>query len=140
MCPPSRGSGRRKYIIGTVRSAVRKIIEKVNALLLINDSTVVNKDTVEYIIKTTLENKIPTVAYNDYLVKVGCLFSLAPDYFSVGEQARNIVCKSREDRLRTQPSIIFPEVFKLSINLKTAKHIGINIPPKIIASADEIYK
>jgi len=123
-----------------VQSSVRKIIEKVNALLLINDSTVVNKDTVEYIIETTLENKIPTVVYNDYLVKDGCLFSLAPDYFSVGEQAGNIVCKSREDKLRTPPSIIFPEVFKLSINLKTAKHIGLNIPPNIIASAEEIYR
>ncbi len=122
-----------------VPRAIRDIIQEVNALLIITDSTVVNKHSFKYIITTTLENKIPTVTYTDYLVKAGFLFSLTPDYFSMGKQAGNIVCKFQKDKPKTQPLIESPQVLKLAINLKTAKRIGLSISPDVLNSAI-IYK
>jgi putative tryptophan/tyrosine transport system substrate-binding protein len=122
-----------------VPHAIRNIIEEVSALLIITDSTVVNKNSFKYIITTTLENRIPTMTYTDYLVKAGFLFSLTPDYFSIGKQAGHIVCKPGEDISKMQPIIESPEVLNLAINLKTAKRIGLNISPNILNSAI-IYK
>lgn len=122
-----------------VPRSVRSIIAEVSALLIITDSTVINKNSFKYIITITLENKIPTITYTDYLVKAGFLFSLTPDYLSIGKQAGNIVCKLQENELKTQLSIVSPENLHLSINLKTAKRIGLNISPDILNSAI-IYK
>ena len=122
-----------------VPSAIRNVIKKVDALLIITDSTVVNKNSFEYIITTTLENKIPTISYTDYLVKAGLLASLTPDYFSIGEQAGNVVCKLQENESNTLTSIISPKKLNLAINLKTANRIGLKISPNILDSA-KVYK
>lgn len=122
-----------------VPGAIRDILDKIDALLLITDKTVVNKNSFKYIITTTLENKVPTMVYTDHLVKAGFLLSLTPDYFSIGKQVGNFVCKSQEheDDTRTQlSSIKSPEKVNLAINLKTAKRIGLNISSSILASAN----
>lgn len=123
-----------------VTGALKEISEKGNALLLIRDKTVINKKTVDDVILSTLENKVSTVAYSEYLVKLGFLFSLTPDYFSLGKQIGNIICMNQTGKFKTLPSIIFPEVLKFSLNLKTAKQIGLAIPPDILATVDDIYK
>jgi len=119
--------------------AIRNIIKEVNALLIITDRTVVNKNSFKYIVTTTLENKIPTMVYTDYLVKAGLLVSLTPDYFSIGEQAGNVVCNLQKSESNKQLSVISPQKINLTINLKTAKRLGLNISQNILASA-KIYK
>ncbi len=126
----------KKNVIG----ALKEILEKTNALLLIRDNMVINKETVDYIISSSLENRIPTIAYSDYLVKLGFLFALTPDYFSLGKQMGNIICMNHTGKLITIPSTVIPEVLKFSLNLKTAKQIGLSIPPDILSTADDIYK
>ncbi|MCP5007063.1 MAG: hypothetical protein GY941_24430 [Planctomycetes bacterium] len=123
-----------------VTGALQMILGKVQALLLVKDKTVINEDTVDYVLSTTLENKIPTIAYSDYLVKLGFLFAYTPDYFSIGRQVGEIICSNPIEKLDRVPSILFPEVLKFSINLNTAKQIGLTIPPDVMVSADDIYK
>lgn len=123
-----------------VPSAVRSIIKKVDAIMLISDKTVVNRDSFKFIITTTLEEKVPTLVYSEFLVKAGLLLSLTPDYFSIGKQAGNIICRSGKISPKMNPSIISPEVLRLAINLKTAKRIGLNIPSDITKSADKVFK
>lgn len=134
-----------KFVVYKVSSqkevprALRSIIEEVNALLIITDSTVVSKNSFKYLITTTLENKIPTMVYTDYLVKAGFLVSLTPDYFSIGEQAGYVVCNLQESESNKQLSIISPQKTNLTINLKTAKRLGLNISQNILATA-KVYK
>ena len=123
-----------------VPSSVRSILKKVDVIMFIPDITVINRYSFKFIITTTLENKIPTMVYSEFLVQAGLLFSLVPDYFSLGQQAGNLVCMSGQISSQILPSIKSPEVVKLVINLKTAKRIGIKIPLNIIKSAKEVYQ
>jgi len=122
-----------------VPRAVRNIISEIDALLVITDSTVINKDSFKFIITTTLENKIPTVIYNEYLVKAGFLFSMTPDHASIGKQAGKMICIPSIGDEVEKPVVAAPEVQELSINLKTAKRIGLDISSEVIDSVANVY-
>ena len=122
-----------------VPHAVRGIINKVHALLIITDSTVINKDSFQFVITATLENKIPTIAYTPYLVKAGFLCSVTLNHASIGRQAGEIICGA-DNMIRSGKSVTStPEVFRLSINMKTANRIGLTIPPDIIKSTADVF-
>ena len=122
-----------------VPRAIRGIINRINALLIVTDNTVINKYSLEFIVTATLENKIPTVVYTPYLVKAGFLFSLSPDHASLGKQVGGILCNAANAKNEIEPVMRFPEILKFTINMKTARRIGLTMPPGIANSADEVF-
>lgn len=114
--------------------AITEASSRIDALIVFPDSTVINERSYESIIESTIENKVPTVVYSDFLVRRGFLLSLTPDYFSMGQQAGKHMCGCPE----TASSITVPEKITLTVNLRTAKSIGLNISASVISAAKVI--
>ena len=64
--------------------AINHLIEKIDALWLVADSTVVSNQSLQYILKVALKENIPVIAQAGYVVRMGALISLDCDYEDIG--------------------------------------------------------
>jgi putative tryptophan/tyrosine transport system substrate-binding protein len=92
------------------------------------------------IVGFTLKNRVPSVHNGRASVDDGGLMSYAAD-----ERARYRLVASYVDKILkgAKPAelpVEQPTKFELAINLKTAKQIGLTIPPNVLARADKVIK
>ncbi len=123
-----------------VPKAIREIVTKIDALWLIADATVVTKESFNFLLLSALEQKLPIMAHSERFVQAGALLSIAPSYFDIGKQAAKYAVEIIENNTTIESTLIKPDVIKLTINLKTAKKIGIHIPKNVLNSANKIFK
>jgi putative ABC transport system substrate-binding protein len=110
-----------------VSEAMENLIDKIDALWLLPDSTVVTKKSFDLIKTTTLENKIPLLCTSDAFVKAGALAAVSSDYNYVGRQAAGLTGKILEPSAPGSLGIFYPDHFKLSVNTDTAKKLGLEL-------------
>jgi len=100
---------------------------------------VINADE-KKIVAFALKNRVPSMYSNKSAVEVGGLMSYAPDltdrYRRVAYYVAKILKGAKPDDLPIEQ----PTKFELVINLKTAKQIGLTIPPNVLARADRVIK
>jgi ABC-type uncharacterized transport system substrate-binding protein len=92
------------------------------------------------ILRRTLEKRLPLATHRKEWVEQGGLFSYGPDYGNVGRDAARYIDKIFKG---TKPADLPVEQsmrFELVINLKTAKQIGLTIPPNVLVRADKVIK
>ena len=83
-------------------------------------------------------NKIPAMFEGSSYVVAGGLMSYGPDYQDVFQKTAIFVDKILKGANPADLPIEQPTKFELVINLKTAKALGLEIPPKLIALADRV--
>ena len=120
-------------------STLRALIPKIQALWLVPDSTVLNEDSLKFVMDTTLDANVPVVGFSSELVRSGALVGLSVHYEDVGRQAGSLARKILNEQVRPFANTFPPERLRLALNLKTARFLGIVIPPEVVNNADELY-
>lgn len=108
---------------------LENIVNKIDALWMIPDSTVITKNTLSAISKITLEHRLPIFCTSDAIVKAGALVSVSPNYKYTGLQAAHLAQRLLNDPMTTSLGIKQPDKLKLTLNTQTAEIIGINLSP-----------
>lgn len=85
-------------------------------------------------------NKIPTMFEDSSYVVAGGLISYGPDYQDVFRKAAVFVDKILKGAKPADLPIEQPTKFELVINLKTAKAIGLSVPPTLLITADKVIE
>jgi putative ABC transport system substrate-binding protein len=92
------------------------------------------------IILLAARNSVPTIYNASGFVKDGGLLSYGSDfvdiYRRVAAYADRILKGTKPDELPVQ----VPTKFELAVNLKTAKALGLDVPPNLLARADEVIE
>jgi putative tryptophan/tyrosine transport system substrate-binding protein len=70
----------------------------------------------------------------------GSLLSYRPDLYQIGQRGASYVDRILKGAKPAELPVEQPMKFELVINLKTAKHIGLTIPPNVLVLADKVIK
>ncbi len=84
--------------------------------------------------------KLPTMAHEESLVRNGMLAAYGPSWRELGRQCASTMDKVLRGTKPTEIPIQIPERIELTVNLKTAKALGVTIPEKVLFSADRFIE
>ena len=86
------------------------------------------------------KNRLPSVFHLPEFVRLGGLMAYGPDRVDLFRRAATYVDKILKGANPGDLPVEQPTKFELIINLKTAKAIGVAIPPTLLATADEVIE
>ena len=114
------------------------IKDKANALLAFPDP-ITSSHRVQ-IAEFAAKQRLPSVfGWSDY-VEVGGLMSYGPDHNALWQRLAVYVDKILKGTKPADLPVEQPKKFEFVINLKTAKQIGLTIPPNVLARADKVIR
>jgi putative tryptophan/tyrosine transport system substrate-binding protein len=120
---------------GAFKTATAKRLEA----LVILQTALINNQIVR-IIELATKNRLPTMFGEGLQVESGGLMSYAPNSPDLFRRAATFVDKILKGRKPADLPVEQPTKFEFVINLKTAKQIGLTIPPNVLVRADKVIK
>lgn len=122
-----------------VPQQLRALLAASDALWLMPDSTVLTNESIGFILETSLARGVPVIGFSPELTRLGALVSISVTYGEVGREtgllAKHIL--DGERRLPLKPVPI--DRLKITVNMKTARFLGIEFPKDVSHLIDEIY-
>jgi putative ABC transport system substrate-binding protein len=92
------------------------------------------------IVEFASKNKLPTIFHSKDFVEAGGLMAYGADFVDLYRRAAYLVDRILKGTKPADLPVEQPTKFEFVINLKTAKQIGLTIPPNVLARADRVIR
>ena len=113
-------------------------VEKARVGGLIVDLTL--QDQWKQIVQFALKSRLPTMSGPRDFIEAGGLVAYGPDYSDLFRRAATYVDKILKGAKPGELPVEQATKFELIINLKTAKALGLTIPPSLLQRADQVIE
>ena len=112
--------------------------DRPDALMVPADTFLVSQRS--RIAQFAIENKLPSIyTFREY-IEAGGLIAYTPNYDDLFRRAASYVDKILKGAKPGDLPIEQPRGFHLFINLKTARALGLTVPPRLLAAAEEVIE
>src|SRR6478736_5655289 len=122
-----------------IERGITRIAEFPNAGLLITASAPANVHR-DLILQFAERLRLPAIYPYRYFVAAGGLACYGPDTIGQYRRAAGYVDRILRGEKPAELPVQAPTKYELAINLKTAKALGIEVPPTLLARADEVIE
>ena len=124
---------------GEIERAITAFARSPNGGLVVTGSTLaaVHRDL---IITLAARHRLPAVYFGRYFVTDGGLISYGPDFVDQFRRAAGYVDRILKGEKPADLPVQAPTKYDLVLNLKTAKALGLQIPDRLLAIADEVIE
>ena len=92
------------------------------------------------IILLAARNRVPAIYRDAFFVKDGGLLSYGPDLADIFRRSASYVDRILRGAKPADLPVQLPVKFQMTVNLKTAKALGLTVPPSLLARADEVIE
>lgn len=124
---------------GDIESAFRAAGKARADALLVLQGPAINANRGQ-IVEFATRSRLPGIYYSVEFVEDGALMSYATNITDLSRRAAIYVDKIIKGAKPADLPVEQPTKFDLAINLKTAKQIGLAIPPNVLARADRVIR
>jgi putative ABC transport system substrate-binding protein len=124
---------------GEIERGVAAFARSPNGGLILTGSAlaVVHRDL---IVTLAARHKLPAVYLGRHFVAGGGLLSYGPDFVDQYRRAAGYVDRILKGEKPADLPVQAPTKYELVINLKTAKALGLDVPPTLLARADDVIE
>jgi putative ABC transport system substrate-binding protein len=124
--------------LAEIETAITKLGRKPSGGLIVPPDTLTAANH-KSVVELATRNRLPAIYSFDYFVAAGGLMSYGPDVVDQFRRAASYVDRILRGEKPGEP-VQQPTKFELVLNLKTAKALGLEIPPTVLARADEVIE
>jgi len=123
--------------VGDIEDAVAAFARASNGGLILTGSALAGVHR-NLIITLAARHKLPAVYFERFFVAAGGLISYGPNLVDQFRRAAGYVDRILKGEKPADLPVQAPTKYKLAINLKTAQALGLEVPPMLLARADEV--
>jgi putative tryptophan/tyrosine transport system substrate-binding protein len=122
-----------------IERGIADFVRRPNGGLIVTTSpaAVVNR---KLIINVAANHRLPAVYFLKDFVEEGGLISYGPDIADQYRRAAGYIDRILKGEKPADLPVQAPTKFDMAINIKTARALGLTVPPPLIARADEVIE
>jgi putative tryptophan/tyrosine transport system substrate-binding protein len=124
---------------GEIEGEIADFARTSNGGLILTASALANTHR-DLIIALAARHKLPAIYYRRHFVASGGLISYGYDLVDQCRRAAGYVDRILKGEKPADLPVQAPTKYELVINLKTAKALGLDVPPTLLARADEVIE
>ena len=125
---------------GEIERAIAAFARSSNGGLILVGPTSSVRRHFDLVVALAARHRLPAVYPNRLFVTGGGLISYAPDSVDQYRRAAGYVDRILKGEKPSELPVQAPTKYELVINLKTAKSLGLTVPPTLLARADEVIE
>ena len=126
--------------LGEIEDAFSKMVRERARALVIQPLFIGSLEQGRRVVELAVKNRLPTVSDGPQFAEIGGLIYYGPNRVENLQRAAVFVDKILKGAKPADLPVEQPTKFEFVINLKTAKQIGLTIPPTVLYQADKIIK
>jgi putative tryptophan/tyrosine transport system substrate-binding protein len=120
-------------------SAFKEAIKARSGALAVTVNPLANANQ-KRVVDLAAKHRLPAIYARREFVEAGGLMSYGPSFAADGRDAARLVDKILKGAQPADLPVEQPTKFELMINLKTAKTLGLTIPPIVLIRAEKVIK
>jgi putative ABC transport system substrate-binding protein len=127
------------HSVGEIESAVGELARRPGSGFIVLPDTFTTEHR-ELIAALALRHHLPAVYQFTEGARVGGLLSYGPDQIDIVRRSASYIDRILKGERPAELPVQAPTKFEMVINLKTAKALGLTVPPRLLALADEVIE